>query len=173
LKEHIIPDNIRNKLKNPLGKLIENEKINRRYLLNIINSNQTITIGDATTEKFIKYNIPIHISVFDSKEKRIKREPPLMNSIKLYKLKNPQGRITQDSIELIKKCLEINDKLQILVEGEEDLLTLLFTAISPINTMIFYGQPNKGLVIVKIDNYLRKYANKLLNEIGIEDYNNI
>jgi len=173
LKEHIIPDNIRNKLKNPLGKLIENEKINRRYLLNIINSNQTITIGDATTEKFIKHNIPIHISVFDSKEKRIKREPPLINSIKLYKLKNPQGRITQDSIELIKKCLEINDKLQILVEGEEDLLTLLFTAISPINTMIFYGQPNKGLVIVKIDNYLRKYANKLLNEIGIEDYNNI
>ena len=64
MKEHIIPDNIRNKLKNPLGKLIENEKINRRYLLNIINSNQTITIGDATTEKFIKHNIPIHISVF-------------------------------------------------------------------------------------------------------------
>ena len=25
----------------------------------------------------------------------------------------------------------------------------------------------------EIDNYLRKYANKLLNEIGIEDYNNI
>ena len=39
--------------------------------------------------------------------------------------------------------------------------------------MIFYGQPNQGLVIVKINKELRKYANKLLNEIGIKDYNNI
>ena len=72
-------------------------------------------------------------------------------------------------------CVKVvkNSDKQKLVEGEEDLLTLLITAIFPINTMIFYGQPNKGLVIVKIDNYLRKYANKLLNEIGIEDYNNI
>jgi len=173
LKEYIISDNVRNKLKTPLGKLIENNRINRKYLLNIIKSNQTITIGDATTEKFIKYNIPINISVFDSKEKRVKREPPLINSVKFYKLRNPQGCITQDSIELIKNCLKINDKVQIIVEGEEDLLTLLFTAIFPINTMIFYGQPNKGLVIVKINNELRKYANKLLNEIGIKDYNNI
>lgn len=173
MKEYIISDNVRNKLKTPLGTLIENKKINREYLLNIINSNQTITIGDATTEKFIKYNIPINISVFDSKEKRIKREPPLLNSVKLHKLRNPQGRITQDSIELIKNCLIIKDKLQIIVEGEEDLLTLLFTSIFPINTMIFYGQPNQGLVIVKINKELRKYANKLLNEIGIKDYNNI
>ena len=56
MKEYIISDNVRNKLKTPLGTLIENKKINREYLLNIINSNQTITIGDATTEKFIKYN---------------------------------------------------------------------------------------------------------------------
>lgn len=173
MKEYIISDNVRNKLKTPLGKLIENKRINRKYLLNIIKSNQTITIGDATTEKFIKYNIPINISVFDSKEKRVKRKPPLINSVKFYKLRNPQGCITQDSIELIKNCLKINDKVQIIVEGEEDLLTLLFTAIFPINTMIFYGQPNKGLVIVKINNELRKYANKLLNEIGIKDYNNI
>jgi len=66
---------------------------------------------------------------------------------KTYHVKNPAGVITQESWNVIKKAMNEHDVL-ILVEGEEDLLTLPCIVESPNDGLVLYGQPNQGLVVV-------------------------
>ena len=52
--------------------------------------------------------------------------------------------------------------MTILVDGEEDLATIPAILLSPLGTTVYYGQPNKGLVEVKIDLEIKDYLCKIL-----------
>ena len=41
--------------------------------------------------------------------------------------------------------------MQVLVEGEEDLLTLVAVLEAPEGSLVVYGQPHDGVVAVKAD----------------------
>jgi Uncharacterized protein conserved in archaea len=51
------------------------------------------------------------------------------------------------------------------VNGEEDLLTLPFCSYAPINSVIFYGQPNAGMVIIEVNDMVRIKAKSLICRI--------
>ena len=53
--------------------------------------------------------------------------------------------------------------IRILVTGEEDLLVLPVCIHAPENSVVMYGQPNEGLVIVKINSEIRNKAQSLLD----------
>ena len=57
---------------------------------------------------------------------------------------NPQGTITQEAIVAIKEALERNEHTHIVVDGEEDLLTLIAVLYAPENSFVVYGQPYRG-----------------------------
>jgi len=50
-----------------------------------------------------------------------------------------------------------------MVNGEEDLLVLPACIFAPENAIVLYGQPNEGLVIVKITPEIRNKAQSLLD----------
>ena len=51
----------------------------------------------------------------------------------------------------------------LLVDGEEDILTLAAILSAPDHSIIIYGQPREGSVIVKVEDKVRKLAWKILN----------
>ena len=51
--------------------------------------------------------------------------------------------------------------------GEEDLLTLPILAFFPEQTIVLYGQPNEGLVIVGAMGDAKDLARKTLSEMGV------
>ena len=53
--------------------------------------------------------------------------------------------------------------VRIMVNGEEDLLVLPVCVYAPENSVVMYGQPNQGLVIVKVTPEIRNKAQKLLD----------
>ena len=53
----------------------------------------------------------------------------------------------------------------IVVDGEEDLLALPAIALAPLTSVILYGQPDEGLVIVKVDEGIRSIATKMLGSL--------
>ena len=57
----------------------------------------------------------------------------------------------------------------ILVDGEEDLLALPAIFLAPINSLVLYGQPNQGFVLVKITDTVRLIAMKILKEMGFSN----
>ena len=63
---------------------------------------------------------------------------------------NPQGTITKEAISAIKDALEKNEHTHIVIDGEEDLLTLIAVYYAPENSFVVYGQPYSGIVVVKV-----------------------
>ena len=53
-----------------------------------------------------------------------------------------------------------------MVIGEEDLLVLPVCAYSPENSVVLYGQPNEGIVIVQINSEIRNKAQSIMNSMS-------
>jgi uncharacterized protein (UPF0218 family) len=56
--------------------------------------------------------------------------------------------------------------VRILVTGEEDLLALPLFVIVPNGSVVLYGQPLEGMVIVRINEKIRRKAQEMLCRIG-------
>jgi uncharacterized protein (UPF0218 family) len=91
-----------------------------------------------------------------------KKIKPRTFAAKLFHVKNPQGTITEEAITAIKEALESDDRVHIIADGEEDLLTLVAVLYSPENSLVVYGQPHKGIVVVKVTSEKKAEAAEIL-----------
>ena len=159
-----LPDSLRDQLKIPLGVLLpigQDNKINiQKYLSD---NSYIITVGDRTTEKMIDFDLIPSLQIIDGFEKRIKRDIIKLGNAFELKIDNPAAEITLESIEIIKKAFTMNSPIRLTVNGEEDLLVLPVCIHAPENSVILYGQPHKGLVLVQITTEIRNKAQALLD----------
>ena len=160
-----LPENIRNQLKTPLGDLIKEEIVNKENILTKIGSEPiVITVGDRTTENMINLGIMPQIQIVDGLEKRNQRLVPKDDTINTnLSCKNPPGEITKESMQVIQKAFSCKLPVRIIVNGEEDLLVLSVCIFAPENSVVMYGQPNEGLVIVHITPEIRAKVQKILD----------
>ena len=161
-----LPENLRNSLKKPLGILIKDSDTTKENILkNIPQGSFVITVGDATTEKLIRYGIIPSLQIVDGFEKRSKRELPSSTAKTTFSCNNPPAQITKESLDVIKKALQV-PPARIIIIGEEDLLVLPVCVLAPENAVVLYGQPNEGLVIVRINSDTRKKAQSIMNSMS-------
>lgn len=171
-----IPADILRELKKPLGKLIldsdiTEEKI-RKEIVN--NSHKIIAVGDHSTDKLISFEIFPDLAIVDGIERRQKKSASLIDKIFLLEGRNttriscinPPGSITEEAIISIKFALSSSKNFILQVVGEEDLLTLPACYFAPNNSMVCYGQPLKGLVLVKVNDSTRRKAKELMKSIN-------
>ena len=163
-----LPESLREQLKIPLGALIPDNQTSKENILKQIPENSfLITIGDATTEKLLSYGITPSLQIIDAQEKRVKREPPKTSEpLTNFSCKNPAGEITEQSMEIIKKAFESKPPVRITVDGEEDLLVIPACIFAPENSIIMYGQPNEGLVIVSVNDEVKKKTKSILDAMN-------
>ena len=151
-------------MKIPLGILLPESQADKENILKHIEQNSyIITVGDRTTEKMINFDLIPSLQIVDGIEKREKREPPKLVNATEITVDNPPAEITSQSIDVIKKAFSMESPIRILVTGEEDLLVLPVCIHAPENSVVLYGQPNEGLVIVKITSEIRNKAQSLLD----------
>ena len=163
-----LPEELRDKLKIPLGTLLLEKDTNKENVLKqISNDSYIITVGDATTEKMLSFGIVPSLQIVDAREKRAKREPPTSAQIITnISCDNPAGEITENSIDQIKKAFKSKPPVRIMINGEEDLLVIPVCIFAPENSVVMYGQPNEGLVIVHINEEIRHKAQTILNSMN-------
>ncbi len=163
-----LPENLRDQLKIPLGKLILEELTSKENILREIPQDSfIITVGDAITEKMMNFDIMPSLQIVDGQEKRIARDPPSTKMIKTnLTCDNPAAEITSRAIDTIKKAFQSKNPVRILVNGEEDLLVIPVCIYAPENAVVMYGQPNEGLVIVQINPEIRNKTKLLLNSMN-------
>ena len=159
-----LPDSLRDQLKIPLGILLPIDQDNKTNIQKYLSDDcYIITVGDRTTEKMIDFDLIPSLQIIDGLEKRIKRDILKLGSAFELKIDNPAAEITLESIEIIKKAFTMNSPIRLTVNGEEDLLVLPVCIHAPENSVILYGQPNKGLVLVQITTEIRNKAQALLD----------
>ena len=159
-----LPDSLRDQLKIPLGVLLPIGQDNKRNIQKYLSYDSfIITVGDRTTEKMIDFDLTPSLQIIDGFEKRIKRDIVKLGDAFELQIDNPAAEITLQSIEIIKKAFTMNPPIRLTVNGEEDLLVLPVCIHAPENSVILYGQPNKGLVLVQITAEIRNKAQALLD----------
>lgn len=137
-------------LKRPLGKLYPNFE---DAIEDIKSSDFLISVGDATLNNLIKYELYPDIGIIDNLIQRKDHNHDFIHTEDILRAKNPAGTITDNLWETIEQSMELaNEKNHQLidVEGEEDLAVLPCILIAPDETTILYGQPNEGLVLLKV-----------------------
>ena len=78
---------------------------------------------------------------------------------------NPPGTITDELWETIEKAKYLaaeESNILIVVNGEEDLAVIPCVLMAPENTVILYGQPGEGIVVVEADK-IKDTAKKMLD----------
>lgn len=162
-----LPENLRPQLKKPLGLLIQDSDVTKSSISdNIPKGAFVITVGDATTEKMISFGFNPSLQIVDSLEKRIKRDLPAGKTETVLTCTNPPAEITDESISVIREALKMTAPVRIVVNGEEDLLVLPVAVYAPDNSVILYGQPNEGLVLVHLTDEVRNRAKSIMDSMS-------
>jgi len=160
-----LPDDLRDQLKNPLGNLVSDNDPNKENIIKKISAESVIiTVGDRTTENMLQLGLKPQIQIIDGLEKRSECAVPADDIINTkLSCKNPPGEITEESIQVIQKAFSTKPPVRITVDGEEDLLVIPACIFAPENSVVMYGQPNEGLVIVTITPEIRAKVQKILD----------
>lgn len=166
-----LPKELRKELKKPLGKLIEvipeKSMVEIAGLVNKSRPVRIISVGDVITQYMLMSGILPDLSIVDHKIYRRKIEFPFnyegFYNIIVY-VKNPPGHISEDAWNKIRKYLTTNLKTLIVVDGEEDLLTLPAIVEAPEGSLIFYGQPSIGVVSITVSNSIKGKVRNILKK---------
>ena len=132
------------------------------------------TVGDATTARLLLFKIIPDVSVVDGKERRIKSSKFKIvhggdkdsKNLSFARCSNKPGSVSRRAIATIRDALKMPFPVRIVVSGEEDLLALPLFVMIPNGSVVLYGQPLEGMVIVRIDETVRWKARDLLYRIG-------
>ena len=161
-KTYVMIPEVLSKFKQPFGILLcgsfSKSAQQLRELVEKEKPPMIISVGDTVSRNLHKYKLVPHMAITDNLNLRKKVQPQTFPGKRLVKVKNPSGTITQEAVLAIKEALQGPEPIQVLVDGEEDLLTLIAVLHAPRNAFVVYGQPHVGMVVVKVDNEKRAEA---------------
>ena len=171
-----LPAKLRPVLRKPFGVLYTGTGIDtiQKLASDLGSPTKLISVGDVTTFYLLESDIMPDVCVVDDRTKR----EPASNHVVLgtnheafttISVDNPPGVITEDLINAIDESLRSDQHVRLFVRGEEDLAALPAILMAPIGSVVLYGQPNEGVVLVKITESKKDEIRSLLDQI-IEEY---
>lgn len=149
-----LPEENRDRFKEPIGKLFENSEEAFDYFNNRAGEfEEIITVGDFVSAEFLKEEIYPDIIIVDF---TIERSPAGDDVSELieehrvtsFEVENPAGHITDELWDVIHRA---ETPVKIFVDGEEDLAVVPAILRAPVGSLVSYGQPEEGMVFVEVD----------------------
>ena len=173
-KRWILPEEMRDELKEIMGDILRQEELAER----LGPDDQIITVGDVVTLTLLEMGIIPGLSIVDHhtqrgsiqygsddeddlRERLSKFQQPVVN------VKNPPGGITGQLFDAIQDGIDNMRQLRIVVEGEEDLASLVCISLAPDGTNVIYGIPFKGLMLLTVDAQIRERVGGILKKMEI------
>lgn len=166
--EHILTPSLRRSLKKPLGQLFPAVDVRgEEFLALVASASMVVTVGDRATETLQEtMGKSPDVFVVDGMERRAAREVPRIAHGSALKAKNPAGMITKAALTAMKKAFAGEKPVMLLIDGEEDLLTIPAVIEAPVGAVVFYGQPLEGVVAVKVDEKSKASARDVLRKMA-------
>ena len=166
-----LPEDLRPLLSKPLGVLIEGPPeytmSNLRRIISELNPPKIITVGDIVTFNAVHSGIDVGLGIIDRKSLRKKIALPheiLKAFSHVFVASNPPGMITCEAIRYIREAIRIDDPTLIVIDGEEDLLVIPSILESSTNSIIVYGQPYRGIVLITITEEIRENYKQIMRK---------
>jgi uncharacterized protein (UPF0218 family) len=176
LKRYCLPVELRDELRKLHGELYPGcgIKTTQDIINNLNNCTKLISVGDIVTFNLLSAGLVPDISFVDDRTKRNPASDMVMKGtrhahFKTITVENPPGIITEELLHEIQKAMISNKPIQIFIKGEEDLAALPAIAMAPISSVIIYGLPDKGAVLVRVTENKKKEIQSLLDRMKCKE----
>ena len=149
-------------------------KIYQKSPESLTDSNYIATIGDICTIKIFEEIREPNLCIIDMKTKRNialnSKQKIQISKIgkKTVYVQNKAGTISNELWKSIKNNISNNLNTKIIVDGEEDLATLAVISMVQLGAKVIYGMPNRGMVVVDVNQQEKKRADSLLRRMLVE-----
>jgi pantetheine-phosphate adenylyltransferase len=160
---HVLPDDTREQLRQPLGQLLTTGIAKK--IRQLCRQSQPFTIalvGDVVTQFFQTQHLPFDWAAVDLKIGRQPiRKPP--SYVFVATARNRPGTIAKGAVRAIWRLEKTQKPGFLKIIGEEDLLVIPFVLSLPLTSYVFYGQPNQGVVAVEVTESAKAYFSSILD----------
>lgn len=163
----VLPEPMREELSQPFGEIFSEDRVTDIIESDAEGKRIIIAVGDFTVKRVLDSHIVPSLSVIDLKIGRVPFQPfaayGFPTEADIRHIQSGPGFIAPSAVDAVKAWAQ-NPKLTVIVvDGEEDLLALPIFLHAPDGSVVYYGQPGKGMVRVLVDDTLRKSAEELLS----------
>ena len=162
----ILPKTLRSTLTKPIGTIIPDKKP-----ISVPESSTTIiSVGDTTTETLLSQGIIPALAIIDFQARRERfdwkkdRWEMLTKNREIAYFESGPGFIQKKVMKTIKRWSDDLNSSLYIIDGEEDLLVLPAILYAPIDSLVFYGQPEQGIIEVVVTKEKKKLVQKLLSQ---------
>jgi uncharacterized protein (UPF0218 family) len=163
----LLTTELRKELKKPQGLLIDGpfEKTTKRLkeLIEEEKPSLIISVGDVVSRNMIEYGVSLNVLIVDNKVMRKPIQPITVDADQTLYAENPPGNITDEAWAAIRSAIEQKGQTRVMIEGEEDLLTLVAVLAAPENALVVYGQPHVGIVVVKVTEETKERMRRIVD----------
>jgi len=170
MKSYVLPEKLRSTLTRPIGELLAGSDIDLGEVLGEVIAKEKpaklILVGDTVSRRAIERGVLPDVIIVDGMEKR---RPSAAYSYpgggRVVRARNHAGRIEPEAQVAVERAIR-GEADRVEIEGEEDLLALVAARTAPAGSVIVYGQPNVGVVIVRVSAKTKANVEAILEEMS-------
>lgn len=162
-RRYLLPEALRRELAAPFGPVVQSEDLKAR----LEGVDVVLAVGDVVSLTLKLLHVTPRVFVCDYQTQRglgggVKGQAA--NESALYEaelgswgdvaftVRNPAGSITRQAWDAVRIALEHPEgPVRVHVDGEEDLLGIPCFLEAPDGSVVLYGMPNQGVVVVQVD----------------------
>ncbi len=130
-----------------------------------------ISIGDVVSKNMLERKIPLNVFIVDNRTMRKQVEPVLFKADETLRLVNPAGTIKENSWRIIGEAINSDGLVRVLVDGEEDLLTIVTVLLAPEGSLVIYGQPGEGVVVINVNGETKRKMRDIISKMQYKSEN--
>ena len=165
---YILPERLRATFKQSLGDLVPGSDIDLGRVLRRITENEkptkVILVGDSVSRRASQSGIKPDVMIIDNLERRRKAISYSYASDRVIMAKNQAGRIEHNARLAVERAIRGEADL-VKIDGEEDLLALSAVIAAPSGSLVVYGQPNEGVVLVRVSQESKRKAEAIIQQM--------
>jgi len=168
LNSYRLPESLRKEFKVAYGEIYSSVTNAKKE----IEGKTIVCVGDRISFNAISAGLKPKIIIFDKKEQRMPTDMKMRSVLETYEgktfyAKNPPSHITEELFDVVKKAFASVNSAKIMVDGEEDLAFVPAVLEAEEGDIILYGFFDKGFVLAKVNNNLKKKCKELLSKFEI------
>jgi uncharacterized protein (UPF0218 family) len=164
----LLTESQRERLKEPLGQLVAGTSSECNQKLKDMQAAEKpsllILVGDTISRNAIQSGIKPSVIIIDNKEMRGDAAEFSHGKLRAFRTVNEPSTINFLAWQAVAEAIESGDSV-VLVDGEEDLLTLVAILVAPSGSVVAYGQPEIGIVLVRISDAKKNEIQALVDQM--------
>jgi len=163
-----LADELAPELRKPLGRLFGHDD---DIVTTLRSARRIITIGDVSTLRVAREVRSPDVAVVDYKTQRHRPMPAAERDTlsgigeRVVAVTNAAGTVSRALWQALETACGKTATTRIEVEGEEDLATLPAVALATHGTHVVYGQPDQGMVIIKVNDESQAHVQGFLDRM--------